>query len=207
MSCVGIFAYIGLRYPEAAHDPSHVFSVLFAVVLAGYVWLALAPPRALTTSPSARRIGASTALVVFGVGYPLIAALSYDGQLFYLLGGLFLVIPVCAVVAGAVGGTRRHAAEAAAWLGLIAGLAIFTVHTVMPMLGLQLDAMLLDEGYPPGVRPDLGAWLSRTLGQELGGGIFALVLLPGWALLMGLVGGKAGANARREFLAARYGDA
>jgi hypothetical protein len=205
VGCVGIFAYIGLRYPAAAHDPSHLFSVLFAVILAGYVWLALSPPRALTTSRSARRMAAGTALVVFGLGYPLIAALSYDGQLFYLLGGLFLVIPVCAAVAGAIGGTRRHGAEAAAWLGLIAGLCIFAVHTVVTVLGLQLDAALLDEGYPPGIRPDLGVWLPETLGQELGGGIFALVLLPGWALLFGLIGGNAGASARREFMAARYG--
>jgi hypothetical protein len=204
-ACVGIFAYVGLRYPVAVNDPSHLYSVLFAVVLTGYVWLAITPPRALTTSRPARRIGAGTALVVFGLGYPLIASFSYDGQLFYLLAGLFVVIPVCAVVAGAIGGTQRHGAEAAAWLGLLSGLFIFTVHMVVPILGLQLDAALLDEGYPPGVRPDLSVWLPDMLGRELGGGIFALVLLPGWALLFGLIGGNAGANARREFLAARDG--
>jgi len=171
--CVGIFAYVSERYPAAAHDPSHLFSVLFAVVLAGYIWLALTPPQALTASRSARRIGAGTALVVFGLGYPLVAVYSYDGQLFYLLAGLFLLI--------------------------------FAVHMVVPILGFQLDAALLDEGYPPGVRPDLGGWLPATLGRELGGGIFSLVLLPGWALLCGLIGGNAGAGARREFTAARYG--
>jgi hypothetical protein len=197
--CVAIFAYVAVRYPLAARDPSHLFSMLFAAVLTGYVWLALAPPRVLTTSRSARRIGAGAALVGFGVGYPLVAATSYDGQVLYLLAGLFLLVPGSAVAAAVVGGTRRHGAEAAVWLGLVGGLLIFAVHLVVPMLGYQVDAALADEGYPPGSRPDLDSWLTTVLGRELGGGIFALLLLPGWALLLGLIGGATGRAARRLF--------
>jgi hypothetical protein len=195
--CIAIFAYVAVRYPVAARDPSHAFSVMFAVVLTAYVWLALTPPRALTTSRSARRIGCGVGLVVFGLGYPLVAVNSYDGQLFYLLAGLFVLIPGCAAAAAAIGGTRRHGVQAAVWMGLVSGLLIFVVHMVVPILGFQIEAALVDDGYPPGIGPDLGIWLPRMLGRELGGGIFSLLLLPGWALFFGLVGGAAGAAVRR----------
>lgn len=197
--CVAIFGYVAVRYPLAVRDPTHGFSVLFAVVLTLYVWLALRPPRILTTSRVGRRIGVATAVVVFGLGYALTAVSSYDGQLFYLLAGLFIGIPGCAAAAAAVGGQRRDGIEAAVWMGLISGTLIFAVHTLVPILGLQLDTAILDEGYPPGVRPDIGVWLTATLGREIGGGIFALLLLPGWALFAGLTAGALGAAAREGF--------
>jgi hypothetical protein len=203
--CVALFAYVALRYPAATRDPSHVFSVLFAVVLSGYVWLALAPPRVLAASRSARRTGTVAALAVFGLGYPLVASQSYDGQLVYLLAGLFLVIPGLAMAVAAVGGTRRRGVEAAVWMGLISGLSIFVVHLILPLLGFQIDAALADEGYLPSRPPDLGIWLPEMLGRELGGGIFALLLLPGWALFFGLVGGEVGQAVRRARDAFREG--
>jgi hypothetical protein len=84
-------------------------------------------------------------------------------------------------------------------MGLVSGTLIFAVHTVVPILGFQLDAAILDEGYPPGVRPDIGVWLTALLGREIGGGIFALLLLPGWALFAGLLTGALGAAAREGF--------
>jgi len=198
--CIAIFAYIGMRYPAATHDPTRAFSVLFAIVLTAYVWLALAPPQQLTMSRLARRIGCGLAVVVFGLGYPVVSATSYDGQVYYLLVGLFVVIPGCAAVTAAIGGTRRHGAEAAVWMGLISGLFIFVAHTVVPIMGLQRDAALADDGYPPGMQPDL--WLPTMLGRELGGGIFALMLLPGWALFFGLVGGTVGRDLRQGWRAA-----
>jgi len=197
--CIAIFAYVAVRYPPAVSDPTHGFSVLFAVVLTLYVWLALRPPRILTASRVGRRIGVATAVVIFGLGYALMAVNSYDGQLFHLLAGLFIGIPGCAAAAAAIGGRRRDGVVAAVWMGLISGTLIFAVHTVVPILGFQLDAAILDEGYPPGVRPDIGAWLTALLGREIGGGIFALLLLPGWALFAGLLTGALGAAAREGF--------
>jgi hypothetical protein len=197
--CIVIFAYVAVRYPLAVYDPTRGFSVLFAAVLTLYVWLALRPPRFLTTSRLGRRTGVGTAVVIFGLGYSLVAVNSYDGQLMYLLAGLFIGIPGCAVAAGAIGGRRRDGVEAAVWMGLVSGMLIFAVHTLVPILGFQLDAAILDEGYPPGVRPDISVWLSATLGREIGGGIFALLLLPGWALFVGLVAGACGSAAREGF--------
>jgi hypothetical protein len=81
-------------------------------------------------------------------------------------------------------------------MGLISGLLIIAVHTVVPIAGFQLDAALADDGYPPDARPDLDTWLAGMLGRELGGDIFALLLLPGWALFLGLFGGAVGAAYR-----------
>jgi hypothetical protein len=58
--CIAIYAYIAVKYPPAVHDPSHIFSVVFAVLLTGYLWLALTPPRALTTCRFASRLGAGS---------------------------------------------------------------------------------------------------------------------------------------------------
>jgi hypothetical protein len=168
-------------------------------MLTAYVWLALRPPRVLTASRVGRRIGVGTGVVMFGLGYALMAANSYDGQIFYLIAGLFIGIPGCAVAAGAVGGRQRDGVEAAVWMGLVSGTLIFAVHTVVPMLGFQTDAALLDEGYSPGVRPDIGVWLPTMLGREIGGDIFALLLLPGWALFVGLVAGAVGSAVREGF--------
>jgi hypothetical protein len=94
---------------------------------------------------------------------------------------------------------KRDGVEAAVWLALVGGTLIFAVHTVIPLLGFQLDAALLDDGYPPRARPDLGVWLPMMLGREIGGGIFALLLLPGWAQFAGFVAGAVGSAAREGF--------
>jgi hypothetical protein len=197
--CIAIFAYVAVKFPPAVRDPSHALSTLFAVFLTGYVWLALTPPRALTTSRFARRLGVGAALVyglVFGLGQVAIDAL-FDADAGDAVGlFLLLVVPVvlvlaCSIVAAATDRSLRAGIEAAMWGGLVIALAIFNLRLLTLLLGFQHDAVLADS-YRPGFTPEFATWFPRLLGDELAGGIVSLVLVPGWLLFFGLIGARVG---------------
>jgi hypothetical protein len=202
--CIAIFAYIAAKYPAAVYDPSHVFSVLFAVLLTGYVWLALTPPRSLTTSRFGIRLGTGAALaygLVLGLGILAIEFLytadEGDPALILLLMAVpMALILVCSIIAAGSVQSLRAGIETSVWAGLIIGLLIFNIWLLAPLLGLQIEAIIADN-FGRGFEPDFDIWFPRWLGGELGAMITVLALVPGWLLFFGLIGGAIGSTKRR----------
>jgi hypothetical protein len=204
VGCIAIYAYIAVKYPSAVHDPSQVFSSTFAILLTIYLWLALTPPRALTTSRRASRLGVRAALaygLVLAVGVLAIEA-NYEADdgdavlISLLMAGPIIIALVCSTVVTKIERSFRAGVEAALWAGLIIALLFFVYAVLTPLLGLQIEATVADN-FPPGVSPNFDAWFPGWLGGELGGGITSLALVPGWLLFFGLIGGAIGRTADR----------
>jgi hypothetical protein len=69
---LAVVGYVAVAHPAAARDPAHVYSLLLAAVLTGYLCMALTPPGYTATHPLTRRLAPGTVLV----GATLAAAVS-----------------------------------------------------------------------------------------------------------------------------------
>jgi hypothetical protein len=193
---VAITGYVLATYPLGQHvapgratdGRSPHLLVAGAVLLIGYAWLALTPPRAMTTDRRARRLGAGVGLAV-GLGFAPVAATSYDGALFYMLTAPTAGFLLCAAVGASRAGQVRAGVEAALWAAPVVAVLFFAGEMLTTLYRFQLDAALLDDGHVPGHGPDLAVWFPSLVGQDLGAVIFSLLWFPAWALLLGLVGG------------------
>lgn len=150
IGCVVVFRTIAVKHPPAvsASDPTHLFSILFAVLLTGYVWLALNPPQALTTSRFALRLGTDAGLMyglVLAFGIRAIETFYTDDEgdpvliILLMFTPMSLILLCSAIFAGKVG-SPRAGIEASVWAGLIIALFIFNIWLLLfggERLGMQ----------------------------------------------------------------------
>lgn len=202
--CIATTGYVVVKYPVAAHDPSHTLSVLFALMLTGYLWLALTPPRALITHRWAGRLGVATAFalhLVIGLGAPAIYAsstsdLAWFCGFFYGLGTITILVLTCSATATRIGRSRHAGIAAALWAGMISALLVFPVFMLSQLHGEFNFGAYIRSNWRHGGMPDLDTYLSRYVGEELASCIVALVLFPAMAVLLGLVGASIGSAIR-----------
>lgn len=182
---------ISLAHPAATEDRTHVYSVLFAVALAGYLALALAGRP-------------SPAVLWWGVGGALACTAIWVLRPATPVGVLALVSPVAAaatllVSIGATIATRnRSAGVRAGMLTAILGAPIHLAVELTTLLGVR-HYTLTDPydiaAFPHSGYPDVASYLlSDALAWEI---LAGLVLLPVALLALAFLGGAAGTGLSR----------
>jgi hypothetical protein len=197
-ACVAFTTHYLAEYPsyQRDHPPAVAVSlpaataVVFAVVLAGCLWLAVRPPRWLLPDRHARSLGIVMA-VALAAGLVLTSRLQDAGIMGTLLLAPILVLLPGSAVAAAVGRSFRAGLSACAWAAVLG-----TPLTIAAWLAEALRwywqgrGLLLDA--------DGGPWM---VGANLGDAVWwTLVLLALWALPLGVIGAAAGARWRRRAL-------
>jgi len=169
-----------------------VTAVVFAVGLAGCLWLALCPPRWLLPDRHARRFGIAMALALVA-GFVLASRLDLrgdgGGMMNYLLSAPPMVVLAGSAAAGASGRSFRSGLWACAWATVLAApLIIVAWLAEAPRWYRQVGGLLLDA--------DGGVGMGANLGDAIW---WTLVVLALWALPLGVLGAAAGsALARRR---------
>jgi hypothetical protein len=182
-ACIVATGYMLRTDPSAARALGPAHAIILAVVLAGCLWLALAPPRGLASSRLARRVGLVAALAL---GAGLLASARVDGDQTGVMGyAIFAPVAVFflgSVIAAAVGRSLRVGVQAAVWTALQAGLLLFAVWLVEAVRWYRIGGSLLldgEDGHP--------------LGVNLNDAVFwVLVFIPAWALPFGVFGAAIG---------------
>jgi hypothetical protein len=205
---VGVVLYGVVRYPGAVGelwDPLLVLlSVVLAVTLSGYVWMALVPPRAATPHLAVvRRYGLVGGLVVGGlpVAGSAAASLGYGKP---LTGWSWLAAAVAAVagatLAARSSGDARAGLQAGLWTGLVGALILLVVGMAATYAAAAAGRLIPTDAYT--IRafqqsglPDLTTYV---VGDDLGGSILLLVWIPLLSLAIGAIGGALGASCPRR---------
>ena len=190
-----------MRYPAAAPDPTHLFSIIFAVTLTAYIALALTPPTGLMDDKRAARWGITGGLAGAAVWatLTLIQPTNIEGTVTALWPAA--VVPM--VVAFGVAMARRSGragAQAGVWAGLIGGELLFVVNLI-PFLALH-NVVLTDpydiKAFPHSGFPNPAAYI---LNDDLGGLILSLIWLPMFMAGLSIIGATIGTTARKAMKA------
>ena len=158
-------------------------------MLAGSLWLALRPPRGLTTSRLARLLGVGAAFAL-GAGLLVVARLRDEhwGVVDYAFLGPAVTYFLVSAVVAAADGSLWAGLQATVWTALVGSLLMFVVWLVEAARWYRIDGSLLldgESGYPIGENlADAVIWL--------------LVLGPVWTLPFGVFGAVAGRAWRRR---------
>lgn len=198
--CVSLVLYGARRYPRAVEDPSHAFSLILAAGLAGCVAMALLPSPA-----AARRYGVPAGILtglLWAVG-GMASDRHAEGLSPVIWLGSLAFPMLSGVLAARSGGLRARTGVAAGlWSGLVAGLALFVagMTTVYASTGwYQRDPATVELTHARGL-PDAATW---AVGDNLGGSVMMMVLLPFLCLAMAAFGSAAapllGRDRRRLF--------
>lgn len=195
---VTIVSFVAVTHPTATDDPSHVFGVLLAVLVTGYVALALTPPRASTSDAVALRWGAGAALGC-GLAWAIPAVTQrpawFDGMHPYSFLAAYAAVLAAAIAAAASRRSLRAGVQVGLWAGLLGALLFFAVGmlatlTIRP--GTLTDPYDI-AAYPLSGAPDVASYLISDL---LGGSIMMLLLFPLATVTVGIIGGALGVNLR-----------
>ena len=198
--CIAYTTHYLINFPLTHHGHPPVTSatlppvtaVVFAVGLAGCLWLALCPPRWLLPDRHARRFGIAMALALVA-GFVLASRLDLrgdgGGMMNYLLSAPPMVVLAGSAAAGASGRSFRSGLWACAWATVLAApLIIVAWLAEAPRWYRQVGGLLLDA--------DGGVGMGANLGDAIW---WTLVVLALWALPLGVLGAAAGsALARRR---------
>jgi hypothetical protein len=183
-ACIAVTAYFLVEHPAAGKYLSPTVAVILAVVLAGGLWLALTPPRVLTTSRLARGLGVGAALAL-GLWFFLISRHTDGGPLVWILLAPEGVFFLASAAAAAAGRSFRTGVQAAVWTALIGPLLVFAIWIPESLYRYGVDAQLLLDG-------DLA-----PIGVNLADAIWALIAIPALGLPFGVIGAAVGAKRRR----------
>jgi hypothetical protein len=180
-----ITASMVASHPSAAAAIGQpVLAVAFAVVLAGFGWLALVPPRGLAADRLARLLGTSAA-VVLCAGFLLASRLpgkEASGMAPYLLLAPIPIFFGLSAVGAALGGTLRRGVRVAVWGAVLGTAWVFvlwlaeSLHWARNEMGLLLDA---EGGYEVGF-------------NLYDGVLWVLLWLPVWGVPFGVLGAALG---------------
>jgi hypothetical protein len=184
---IAVTANFLVKHPAAAAHLPPTHAVLFAVVLAGCLWLALTPPSALTTSPLARGVGAGAALAL-GLGFFLTARLTintYGGPLVWVIFAPAAIFLASSALAAAVGRSFRAGVQAAVWTALVGTLLIFAISIPEAMHRYAIDGRTLGDGE-----------VGYPIGVNLPDAIWGLVIIPLLGLPFGVIGAAIGRRLR-----------
>jgi hypothetical protein len=196
-AAVAVVARIAAAHPAATTDDTHVFSILFALTLAGYLAPALTPPR-LGDHPDTVLWWALAATLASAAGWAAVLATpaATAGVIGYLSPAD--VAAALAASAGASAVTHNRAAGArAGQLAVVLGAPLhFTVAltAILHVRHYTLTTPYDLAAYPHSGYPDVASYL---LSDALGGNIIGLVLYPIPLLALALLGAAAGTGLRR----------
>ena len=191
---IAFAVYAAAAYPAAAADPTHAFSIVLAAVLAGYLWLALTPPRPVRIAGPAPWYG--VAAVAASLPLWLVDALARHSPTWFTAGvwlGTSVLIGVAAVLAGRRTGTVLAGLQAGLSAGLVGGLLLFTggmTATLAMVRRPPTDPALLADVHRSHL-PDAATYL---VSDNLGGLISMLVLVPIWTVLLGTLAAAVAAS-------------
>jgi hypothetical protein len=192
-ACIAVTGYNLGTDTSATLGSRH--AITLAVVLAGCLWLTLAPPRALTTSKLACRVGLGVALAL-GAGLFLAARLN-DGRgiMDYLLSAPVAAFFIASAVVAVASRSLSAGVQTTVWATVISSLLTFAVYVVESLRWYHIhQTFLLD-----GDNNDIGQNLHDAV-------IWVLVAVPVWTLPFGVIGAALGAignNARQAVVPLR----
>lgn len=182
-ACIAVTGY-NLE-TDASATLGSFYAITLAVVLAGCLWLTLAPPRALTTNKLARWVGLGVALAL-GVGIVQAARLNEtngEGILSYVLIPGVAVFVASASVA-AIDRSFSGGLQAAMWAVVLTCLLTFAVYMVEALRWYHAHQTSLLDGH--------------SGGDNLHDAIFWIfIAVPVTALPLGVVGAALGAMGTR----------
>ena len=179
LAVAGVFAAVGTvisvaaTHPAATRDQTHLFSILFAVILCGYLSAALTTVATASTTRTAlwgACVGASATVVAS-------IALRPSGAISSLIPPVMAAATLAtAVVAGAA--TRSRTAGTRA--GLLTAVLSAPIHFTVTIIMLQQHAAVLTNAYdiaayPRSGFPDVASYL---LSDALGGNIINMAVTP-----------------------------
>ncbi len=193
-ACVAATAYVAAVQPAGARGPLRDLSLVLAVLLAGYLWLALTPPRALLANRCARRLGTAAGLLV-GLDLALVSMVDYDfdhAVVPYAWLGALAVLLACSGAAATIARSRRAGVLTALWAGLISTPIFLAVELSAALNRFRTgDPRFLDDfSYQKGI--PLDAFVAGQVGEMLSSSVVLLALFPACALLLGLIAGAVG---------------
>jgi hypothetical protein len=188
---------VGLEHPGAVSDSTHIYSVLFAVVLAVYLGFALSRPRRRTPAVQWWAVGGAVAT---GAAWAVLAALQPDqaGGVTALLSpvaaGAVLIVSVCVAA-------RARSSEDGLRAGVLTAILSGPILFALDMFGLlRIQTFTLTDPYdiaafPHSGQPDAASYLlSDAIGGHIIGG---LVLYPVLLAAVAAVGAAVGSRVAR----------
>jgi hypothetical protein len=177
---IAAFVRVAVLHPAATTDPSHIYAIVFALILTGYIVIALRPPQ------PARRAGATVMWWALGgalCGYAAwgVAALTTPTELDGTIGYLWVV--GTATTATAAIGTAVSTRSGAACIraGVLTAILTAPAHVALDLTTLlnqhhyTLSTAYDLSAYPRSGYPDIASYL---LSDAIGGEIFGLVFYP-----------------------------
>jgi hypothetical protein len=177
-ACIAGTAYFLTNHPTAGEQLSSPAAVILAVALAGALWLALTPPRALIGSRLAAALGVAAALLL-GAGFLVISRSSIHtggGPMIWILLAPAGISFFTSTMAAAIGRSFRTGVQTAAWAALIGTLLIFALWLPESIYRFGIDAGLLLDGD------------SGPIGENLADAIFFLIAIPLLGFPFGVIG-------------------
>jgi hypothetical protein len=192
-SCIGATVYLIDQYPTAALHLHPMAAIFLAALLAGALWLIVAPPNALTRDRWARHIAVAVALVL-GLGLLLASRsdLKINGGDGSGIWGYvqFMPIPAIFVTALVLSAVRRSVwagLQVAVWTALLASLAFYAIAVSEAVLWYQDDSSLILAG--DAVGPEF-------IGENIRNFTWFLILFPYFWMPFGVIGAAIGRAGR-----------
>jgi hypothetical protein len=155
-------------------------AAFLAIVLAGCLGVALAPPRALTPVRLARPVAVGAALML-GAGVLLEAHLSDEGVLASFFLAPLVVIFVASLAVTVATRSFRAGVQTSTWVCLLGVLAVFAVGLLEALRRFRVDGALILDAEP-----------AAAFGDNLVSLTFMLFVLPLWWLPFGVFGAAFG---------------
>lgn len=199
-ACIATGVQVAAAYPGALRTDR----AAFAAILLAYVVLAFALPR--LTAPD--RLARGTGVVAATAFTVLLSVESFSGTTYddagYALPATLLIFPVASALSAAAPGRSVAAGmQTALWGGVLSALAFATVATLGTLRVVRggthpvfLAEFARAKTAGTETLPDLASFQAATMGEHVGAAAVMLVLIPAWALLLGLVGSVLGARNR-----------
>lgn len=189
-ACIAATWYIVDQYPTAALHLHPGGAILLATLLAGALWLVVAPPRALTGDRLARPIALGLALLL-GVGLVQSSRADLRGSAEGIFGYVFLMpiapIFVSAVVVAAGRRSLWAGVQATVWTTLLTSLAFFAIAVAEAVSWYRAGSSLILAG---------DAIPLDAVGESIRNFTFFLVLLPVFWMPFGVIGAAIGRAGR-----------
>jgi hypothetical protein len=183
IACIASTAYFLVKNPDASEHLPPATAAILAMLLAGYLWLAISPPRGLTTHSRALGLGIGAA-VVLGAGFVWVARVTVHTYVGPMIWTLFAPIPIlflASAAAAVIDRSFRSGVQAAVWATLLGTLLVSALTLPEAMHRFAIDGRTLgdgESGYPIGV--------------NLGGVLWNLIQIPAVGLPFGVIGAAVG---------------
>jgi hypothetical protein len=192
---------IAAAHPAATTDDTHVFSILFALALAGYLAFALTPPGLGDHADTHIVLWWALAGALASSAIWVTAALTMPATTVGVIGYLSPVAAAATLAASVGASATARSRRAGVQAGLLTGILAAPVHFAVDLTAiLQLHHYTLSSpydvaAYPHSGYPDVASYiLSDAVAGEI---IAGLVLYPLTLLALALLGAVAGSGVHR----------